>query len=361
MTEAAGDVWPDRAQPYLVSLRDPYCAGYNHANWQQRVSLETVRKILQEDLGVVLGGPLRDLRIDNQTASGRARILRVASRSDLRIDANQFRYAANRRLGWNTLKSNLYDLDREGDSLIFTGHGLGHGVGLCQAGAEQMGRLGIAYERILAQYFPGTAIGQVAAAPATSVLSSEHFELVFPPSQQPWVSETLQALEASRRSLAGRAAALPRMVRVETWETTPEFIRATGQPGWAAASNDGQSIALQPLAKLKRRGILQSTLRHEIAHLVVHRRRAPGVPQWFEEGLVLYLTDEQVNAAPPRDFADRSLEQAVTRPHSEAEMKAAYAAALARVRALARQRGDADLWHMLEHPTSADLRVLKSP
>jgi stage II sporulation protein D len=359
MTEAAGAVWPDRAQPYLVSLRDPYCAGSNHSSWQQQVALEMVRKILEEDMGVALGGPLRDLRIDNKTASGRARILRVAARSDLRIDANQFRYAANRRLGWNTLKSNLYDLDREGDSLIFTGHGFGHGVGLCQAGTEQMGRLGIAYERILTHYFPGTAIGQVAAAPAASVLSSEHFELVFPPGQQPWVSETLQALEDSRRSLAARAEALPRKVRVETWETTPEFIRATGQPGWAAASNDGQSIALQPLAKLKRRGILLSTLRHELMHLAIHPRRAPGVPPWFEEGLVLYLTGEQVNAAPARDFAGRSLEQAVTKPRSEAEMKAAYAAARAKVRALARQRGEAALWQMLEHPTPADLQALK--
>jgi len=359
MTEAAGDLWPDRAQPYLVNVRDPYCAGSAHSSWRQELALATVRKILEEDMGVALGGPLRGLRIDAKTASGRARILRVSARSELRIDANQFRYSVNRRLGWNTLKSNLYDLDRQGDSLIFTGHGLGHGVGLCQAGAAQMGRLGIDYERILAHYFPGAAIGQVAAAPAASVLSSEHFELVFPPGQQPWVSETLAGIEDSRRSLAARAEALPRKVRVETWETTPEFIRATGQPGWAAASNDGQSIALQPLAKLKRKGILRQTLRHELAHLVIHRLGAPGVPQWFEEGLVLYFTREKINAAPARDFAGRSLEQAVTKPRSETEMKAAYAAALARVQALARKRGEAALWQILEHPTPADIGTLK--
>jgi hypothetical protein len=94
-------------------------------------------------------------------------------------------------------------------------------------------------------------------------------------------------------------------------------------------------------------------------HLAIHPRRAPGVPPWFEEGLVLYLTGEQVNAAPARDFAGRSLEQAVTKPRSEAEMKAAYAAARAKVRALARQRGEAALWQMLEHPTPADLQALK--
>jgi len=363
VTEAAGDVWPDRAQPYLVSRRDPYCAGSSHANWRRELPLETVRAILVENLGVALDGPLRDLRIDSRTPSGRARTLRAVARSEVRLDANQFRYAVNRRLGWNTLKSSLYELGRQGDALIFTGHGLGHGAGLCQAGADEMGRLGIGYEQILAHYFPGTAIGQVSAASTKavgSVLASEHFELVFPPSQQPWASETLQALEESRRRLGSHGEALPR-IRVQTWETTAEFTHVTGQPGWAAASSDGQSIALQPLAKLKRQGILQSALRHELAHLVVHPRRAPlgGVPRWFEEGLVLYLTGEQVKAAPVQDFAGRSLEQAVTKPRSEGEMKAAYAAALGRVRALARQRGEPALWQILEHPTPDDLRALK--
>jgi len=278
---------------------------------------------------------------------------------DVRIDANHFRYAANRHLGWNTLKSNLYELDRHGDTLIFTGHGFGHGVGLCQAGADGMGRMGVSYEKILAHYFAGTAIVPISAAPASSVLASEHFELAFPSDQQPWVNDTLDALEDARRALGGHAELLPGKVRVETWETTPEFVRATGQPGWAAASSDGQRIALQPLAKLKRKGILRSTLRHEVVHLVVHRRRAAGVPQWYEEGLVLFLAGERISAAPAQDFGGRSLEQAVTKPRSEAEMKAAYTAALARVRALARQRGEAALWKMLEHPTSDDLRVLK--
>ena len=54
------------------------------------------------------------------------------------------------------------------------------------------------------------------------------------------------------------------------------------------------------------------------------------------------------------------MEQAVTRPHFEAEMKAAYAAALAKVRALARQRSEPALWQILDHPTPAGLQALKS-
>jgi stage II sporulation protein D len=357
VTEAARDVWPDRAAPYLKSVRDPYCARGEQAAWQQTLPLEAVRAILRQRLGVGLDGPLRDLAIEQKDASGRVRWLRLVGASTRRIDANEFRYAVNRELGWNTLKSSLYTLERRGNVLVFTGRGLGHGVGLCQAGAEQMGQMGIAYEKILAHYFPGTTVERLGTAPAERILSSEHFELFFPPGQEPWVAETLRTLERHRRALGSRAEVLPEKIQVRTWETTEEFIRASGQPGWVAASNDGQTIQLQPLRVLKRKGILASTLRHELTHLVVRRLRAPQVPRWFEEGLVLYLTGEQPGAT--TSLSGRSLEEAIARPQSEAEMKAAYAAALAKVRALARERGEAALWLALQHPSAEDLRWLR--
>jgi len=360
VTEAAGDVWPDRAAPYLGSVSDPYCTRGKQAFWQQSLALETLRGILSTRLGVPPDGPLRALEVEQKSASGRVRSLRLVGSSTRRIDANEFRYAVNRQLGWNTLKSNLYTLEQRNGRLIFTGRGLGHGVGLCQAGAEQMGQMGLAYEKILARYFPGTTVEELGASRAERILSSEHFELVFPPSQEPWVQETLQTLEESRRGLQSRARALPAKIRVRTWETAAEFIRASGQPGWVAANNDGRTIQLQPLSTLKRKGILNSTLRHELIHLVVHRLRAPQVPRWFEEGFVLYLTGEQPTVDAAAALPVRSLEESISHPRSEAEMKAAYARALERARALARQRGESALWEVLQHPTADDLRWLAS-
>ncbi len=358
VTEAAGEVWPDRSAPYLESVSDPYCARSEQAAWQQTLPLETVTAILRQRLGVALDGPLRDLVVEQKNASGRVRWLRLVGTSTRRIDANEFRYAVNRELGWNTLKSSLYTLEQRGDMLVFTGRGLGHGVGLCQAGAEQMGQMGIACEKILAHFFPGATVERLEGGSAERILSSEHFELVFPAGQEPWVAETLRTLERYRQELGSRADVLPARVQARTWETTEEFVRASGQPGWVAASNDGQAIRLQPLRTLKRKGILASTLRHELTHLVVCRLRAPQVPRWFEEGLVLYLTGEQPEARARAALSGRSLEEAVTRPRAEAEMKAAYAAALARVHALARERGEPALWQMLQHPSADDLRWL---
>jgi stage II sporulation protein D len=379
MTEAAGNVWPDRAQPYLIAIRDPYCLASEHAVWQRVLSIESVRRVLRTDLHFPLTAPLTEFSVAKRDSSGRALRLRVVSGSAWQVDANEFRYALDRRQGWGQIKSNLYSLQRRGDSWVFSGHGLGHGVGLCQAGAEQMGRMGFSAEKILDFYFPGTTVSSQPSVEPDPIASSEHFELAYPSSQEPWVKQTLETLERWRRELGSHAEALPSRVRVRTWASTEEFIRATGQPGWTAAASEGQSIALQPLDLLARKRILYQTLRHELTHLVAHRLCAPGVPRWFEEGLVLYTTGERIAggtaALPSSSFPPNSsstaareresdamtelqLERAITKPRSAAEMKAAYAQALERVRRLARHRGDETLWQVLEHPSAEDFRWL---
>jgi stage II sporulation protein D len=373
MTEAAGNVWPDRALPYLVSIHDPYCAGSEHASWRRALPLEEAEEILRAGMRVPLGGPLTGITIAKSDPSGRAQILLVEAGMARQVDANEFRYAANRHFGWATLKSSLYTIDQRGDSVIFSGRGLGHGVGLCQAGAEQMGRMGHSAQQILAYYFPGTKVALLDNAPADLIASSEHFEIVFPATQQEWAPQTLATLERAWRELSSRiaqtcfprsaalTAAISSRVRVRTFQTTSEFVRATGQPGWSAATNDGESIALQPLGLLKRKGILEATLRHELTHLVVHRARAASVPHWYEEGLVLYLTHEQIEPLRSQLGPGRSLEEAISHPRSESEMKAAYALALDRVRKIAEQRGEGDLWRILQQPTAQDLHRLVEP
>lgn len=366
VTEAAGNVWPDKRAPYLTSAPDPYCAASEHARWRQTISLDAAATILRDGLGLPLGARLRDLNVSAQDESGRARTLLAVSAENvqLEVDANQFRYAVGRRLGWNVLKSNLYIVERHGGLLVFTGRGLGHGVGLCQAGADQMGRMGADPATILAAYFPGTRPDRLAHSKAAvagdPVVSSEHFELDYPASQEAWVGRTLQGLESARRGLGQHAALLAANVRVATFDTTMDFVRATGQPGFAAASTDGNSIALQPLRTLQQKRILESTLRHEVTHLVVHRRRDPRVPEWFEEGLVLYLTGERIEPLTSPGNTSRRLEDGVQQPRSEAEMRRAYALALRLVAEVAERRGAATLWQMIEHPSDADLVWLRS-
>ena len=60
-----------------------------------------------------------------------------------------------------------------GDRIIFNGRGSGHGVGLCQIGAEVMGEEGKSYREILSFYYPGTRLGVSAQGSQWQQLSSE--------------------------------------------------------------------------------------------------------------------------------------------------------------------------------------------
>jgi len=366
VTESAADLWPDRDLPYLQSASDPYCAANAHSSWQRKIPLDRVAAILRDELRLPVRGPVRGLGVTSRDSSGRARTLEVLAEDQISIDANEFRYAVGRRLGWDTLKSNLFSVALSEDTLVFKGRGLGHGVGLCQAGADAMAGLGLNYEKILARYFPGTTVGEFsevagdANAGPDPIASSEHFELTYPKAQQAWVNRALNQLEQWRAVLAGHASPDVGRIRVETWNTTAEFIRATGEPGWAAGSSDGQSIFLQPLATLAGQAILDCTLRHELTHLTLSRLRAPGVPEWFEEGFVLYLTGERLNDGAHPNLAGHTLGEAVARARSAAEMHAAYARAALLVGQLAARRGPNGLWLVLQHPSSDDLKWLTS-
>src|SRR5207244_2377517 len=53
---------------------------------------------------------------------------------------------------------------RAATTLIVTGHGWGHGVGMSQWGAYGYARHGWNYKRILSHYYPGTKIGRTGEA-----------------------------------------------------------------------------------------------------------------------------------------------------------------------------------------------------
>ena len=74
----------------------------------------------------------------------------------VRISATTFRFAVGRALGWDRLPGDRYEVT----GLEFHGTGSGHGVGLCQHGADEMGAEGRSYREILAFYYPGAELGR---------------------------------------------------------------------------------------------------------------------------------------------------------------------------------------------------------
>ncbi|NOZ24800.1 MAG: SpoIID/LytB domain-containing protein [Nitrospirae bacterium] len=136
-----------RSYPYLKSVSSD-CSLSSYWIWQRRFG----RKKLEKDLG--LPG-LRDVRISGYTKTGRVKELTFVTAGGTKTILSK---DLRRILGWKTLPSTWFSIRKNGDTFVFDGKGYGHGVGLCQWGAQQMAKEGKTYKEILSFYYPGTVI-----------------------------------------------------------------------------------------------------------------------------------------------------------------------------------------------------------
>jgi len=149
------DVWAtEENQSYLESVADDFCADSPHYRWRVKLSADSLHQIWQQRLGE----SLTSISITKRGANDRVRELAMMGSSLHLISGEDFRAVTCRELGWNTIKSTVFDLRFEKNTYVFDGRGLGHGLGLCQYGAMAMARNGHGYQKILKRYFPGTMI-----------------------------------------------------------------------------------------------------------------------------------------------------------------------------------------------------------
>ena len=275
-------------QPYLNSHPDEYCVRAGIQTWQYDADPAKIAQALRDS---TLPAPraIAPIAIVERTASGRAQTLLLGGST--RISAGSFRLAVGRALGWNTLHSDLYEIQSNGPHILFQGRGSGHGMGLCQRGADEMGREGRSYREILAYYYPGTSIGLTARGLAWQRLSGDGLAL--------WTTEPARDSEVlSIASREARAAArrtnwpLPQNIEIRIYPDLDSYRNATGEPGTTAAFTAGRRIHMQPAAILRSRDILDSTLRHELYHVLVESQAAHGLPLWFREEVVRFLAGQ---------------------------------------------------------------------
>ena len=324
--------------PFLRQHSDEYCVRSGAAQWRSEVSKRELQRALAAE-GIVVSGALRSVAILDRTPSGRVEFLRIAGSSSVTVPALSFRSAIGRNIGWDRLKSNWYEVSDDGSRLLFHGRGSGHGVGLCQVGAEVMGEEGHSYREILSFYYPGTKLGTSAQGTPWQQLANEDVELLTtqPDRDRALLSVATRYIHQSEDSTGLVYRSAPRL---KIYPTVPAFRNSTGEPGWVAASTRGRTIQLQPSDVLRQAGTLESTIRHELLHLLIESYTHPGTPLWFREGLVLYLTGATLQTSASNSFEDvAALEKALRAPASEKQLRAAYAEAHGRVAQLARQHG----------------------
>jgi stage II sporulation protein D len=330
-TESAETVWPDQGAPYLTAHTDPYCARAGGSAWQWGGDARRIAEALVRS-GLHTPQTIGSARVEQRTASGRAHTVALGGAGGTtRVSASSVRFAIGRDLGWNTVLSDWFDLHAEGGRLVFQGRGSGHGVGLCQRGADQMGTEGRSYREILAFYYPGTAVGRTArgiawqrACGAATCLESTDAE----GDRDALATAEREAGWAARRT--GWTA--PAEIVVRVFPDLDTFRNATGEPGWVAAHTAGRRIDLQPLRGLRSRGDLEGTLRHEMLHVFVESVAAPDLPLWFHEGVTLWLGGQANSPGSPRAPADAEFQRGadparVRRAYEDAARTVAWLAA----------------------------------
>lgn len=349
-TESVRYVWPGVQAPYLASRLDPFCSRRAPQMWSWSAPPQGIAAALRA-AGLNVPNRLARIVVTETTPSHRVQRLQlIGDGAPVLISASSLRFALGRNLGWNTLRSERFQIENRSGRIYFHGAGEGHGVGLCQAGADEMGLEGRTCREILAFYYPGAVIAQTAAGFDWARMAGETITVLSTiPDRDRAV---LSRAEALNKNLAARFHDEAPHVTIRVYPDVAAFRDATGEPGWVAARASGLAIDLQPAAALEARGILAQTLRHELLHVYIERRAAPGLPLWFREGLVEYLAAGE-NANTPSALApDADFEQRQDRSRAQA----AYDAARARVATLVNRYGEASVFGWLSRGLPADVR-----
>ena len=140
------------------------------------------------------------------------------------------------------------------------------------------------------------------------------------------------------------------MLEIRINASAGDFTSRTGQPWWAAAATRGNRIELQPVGVLKRRGSLTTTLRHELAHVVIDAVSHNHAPRWLGEGFAIYLAGEGpmfARYATKTKLSPDEIEKRLERPGSQQEMRMLYSLAYTQVFDLIRASTEASVWKKL--------------
>ena len=188
-TERFSTCWQEEDYDYLPSIDDPYCSpefiqqlpggmeavlgqvlnNYDRSttdfhDWQVDYSQSELSALVEQKLSAGLGQILH-LEPLERGASGRIKLLRIVG-SEKTLEVGR-ELLIRKALSTTHLYSSWFDVteyvspDDGQPHFRLSGHGWGHGVGLCQIGAAAMALKGFIAAEILAHYYPGATLKQL--------------------------------------------------------------------------------------------------------------------------------------------------------------------------------------------------------
>ncbi len=154
ITEAAAEAWSGNVDvPYLRNVECGFCRHSPHYTGRLEMNLAACTAAIGKGTDVlpVLGeGNISLLEVVRRSSSGRNMLLKIGGFDRL--------YRGEEIRNLLGLPSTFFSWQVNGEQIVFSTRGYGHGVGLCQYGADGMGSQGYNYLEILEFYYPGTEV-----------------------------------------------------------------------------------------------------------------------------------------------------------------------------------------------------------
>jgi stage II sporulation protein D len=148
-TEEPKNVWGVQELKIGTAV-DPYCK-FRKNHWSFKISKQKLASVLG------LTQLEKILNID-KSVSGRIEMISFSDGIyNLKVSGQELR----QKLGFDKLKSTLFSLTFDEDSVTFMGQGYGHGSGLCQWGARAMALEGKSAKEILSHYYPMAKVSRI--------------------------------------------------------------------------------------------------------------------------------------------------------------------------------------------------------
>lgn len=161
-TEAAQNVFGGAAADPLSGVMCPYCREIARRRDFQWPEVAMTKRQIFDGLLQRYGSlekleGIEDFEISRAGYLGRVTQVRLIGKNGKTdtLRGEDFRLSLDPT--GRKIKSAVFTIDKKTDSVVFReGLGFGHGVGLCQCGAQGMARQGYTYREILDFYFPGS-------------------------------------------------------------------------------------------------------------------------------------------------------------------------------------------------------------
>ena len=158
-TASSSEITGLTAPPYLQGYPDSdgsghaYCAASPYYSWRNSLSASALASVAGVDA-------LSSIAIAQRWPDGRVKTVHVVSSGGgaQDIDGHHFYSRASAVLGYKVVPSSFFDITPANGGYTLSGHGVGHGIGMCQWGAQGRALAGQNAAAILGAYFPGTTI-----------------------------------------------------------------------------------------------------------------------------------------------------------------------------------------------------------